>query len=135
MQNRQRPRGEEPRKFVERRKKKDWVVQSVTIISLVGLTATAGIVFFLGMALPGENQEWLTILPVQVQKMTVSVSLLWVAVGLLAFNIAACITGFFLNMKRMRRKTDRYNKLVIFLGSLSVIVLTVLIFNYSSILF
>ncbi|MCL2125660.1 MAG: hypothetical protein FWH33_06700 [Oscillospiraceae bacterium] len=112
------------RKYVERRKKQDWVVRSVTIIAIIGWISALFAFLLIQRASPLHENFITRILNVDVASYWNSAMLRGAFIAILVSFLISLI-GFLFNMTRHRRKTDKYNKLLITIGVLSVIVLVV----------
>ena len=123
----------QPRQFVERRRKTDWVVRSVTIIAALGwISALLALLFMqrvssspwgVQITFPDQLGE-----PVSGSWNSSMVRLAFFAT---LFSFAASLVGFVLNAARHRRKTDRYNKLLIGIGAASIVIFVVFLVSYS----
>ena len=108
----------------ERRKKADWVTRTVTITALFAwaLTITALILWRYATP-PGTNifAEYVGAGGVGRRATGVNVTYMRTALTSLVISFFICLTGFFANLTRLKRKHDRYNKSVIILGIASFI--------------
>jgi len=124
----------EYRKPPERRKKQDWVVRMVSITALLGWLLCITSIFLIRTAQP-DNYEWAR--AIQGSGAMGAMTRMWNTPLLrtsflsLVFAFLGCLIGFFANMTRMRRKSDRFNKSIIILGILSFIGCIVFLFNYN----
>jgi hypothetical protein len=107
-------------KIVERRRKKDWVVRSVSIVAVLGWFSAIASLFFISGAQPrgGNLITRLLDLNIHVARSWDTHLLNWGFLSLLV-SFGVCVAGMLANMARHRRKTDRYNKAIIILGALS----------------
>ena len=102
----------QPVKYEDRRKKADWVVRSVTIVAAIGWVLALFALLLVDRASPiGDNfiTRFLDITVVSYW----NTSLLRVAFAMTLASLVVCVAGVILNAARHRRKTDRYNKLLI----------------------
>jgi len=121
---------EEKRVFVERRRKPDWVVRSVTVIAVLGWIGALIALVMIHRARPaGESFFTRTFDLVAVTRWDVAV--LRSSFVAIMTSLVACGVGFIINLTRHRRKTDRYNKLLIILGVLSLALLIAFLIIYA----
>ena len=118
------------RKYVERRKRKDWVVRSVTVIAILGWICALLALIFIDRASPAEENFITRLLGVTVISYWNSTLLRWAFAATLG-SFASCLVGFVLNATRHRRKTDRYNKLLIFISIASAVIFVIFLVNFS----
>ena len=119
------------RQYVERRKKTDWVVRAVTIIAALGWFCALAALLFIQRARPVEG-TFVTLHYGQEVVGYWSSSLLRGAFVATLVSFATCVVGFILNATRHRRKTDRFNKLLIGVSIASAVILVVYLVNFSS---
>ena len=119
------------RKFVERRRKKDWVVRSVSVIAVIGWICAIVALVYVDQAKPG-TVNFLTKLFGTDVRLYWDVTLLNISFRALLVSFFTCVIGLLINMTRHRRKTDRFNKSIIILGLVSLIaIIAFLINNYA----
>ena len=124
---------DQPRQFVERRKRNDWVVRTVTIIAVLGWIAALLALLFIQRS---NTQPWgfETTYPERLGGVGpggLSTSLLrWAFIATL-FSFVACLVGFIFNAARHRRKTDRFNKLLISISVASTVLFVVFLVSFS----
>ena len=126
-------RPEQPRKFVDRRRKQDWVVRSVTIIAVLGWIGALIALLLIDRASPTDpfflaGPNWLNETP---SASYWNSSMLRSAFAAISVSFVVSILGFILNLTRHRRKTDRFNKLLIGIGIASIIILVIYLINFS----
>ena len=109
-------------KIVERRKKQDWVVRSVTILAIVGWICALVALLFIQRASPAQENLITRILNIDVSSFW-NVAMIRDAFIAILASFLICVIGFVFNLSRHRRKTDRYNKLLIVIGILSTVIL------------
>ena len=119
-----------PRKYVDRRKKQDWVVRSVTIIAVLGWISALVALLLIQRASPLQENFITRILSVDVASYWNSAMLRGAFIAILASFLISVI-GFVFNLSRHRRKTDRYNKLLITIGVLSTVILVLFLVLFS----
>jgi len=126
MSGNERPRFGKEQSFQDRRKKADWIVKMATILSLVAWAVAIAVWAVLDAASPEREVSWFTSIG-RMRGVDIAVrdywdtSLLPVAFGLLLAALAICILAFMFNKLRMRRKTDKYRKSIIIIGSITII--------------
>jgi hypothetical protein len=121
--------------IVERRQKNDWVVRIISVFSIVGWVASATMLVFLDWAKPEKSNLITRYLRVFVPSSTWNSSLLRIALGIQVVVLVVCVVGFILNMRRHRRKSDRYNRSLIILGIISLTIIGLFLVNFSTLLF
>jgi len=114
---------------VERRRKQDWVVRSVSIISALGWLFAIVSLLLAGQAQPRGEDFFTRIFHTQVASY-LDVGMLEVAFISLLVSFVACAVGFVANMARHRRKSDRFNKSVIILGIVSFLGIIAFLLTY-----
>ena len=138
--NSQQNKAAQPRQWVERSRKPDWVLRSVTVIALVGwVTAMAALaLYYLGAPKNSGIGETLNAIRPNIgagaSSGTNAGLLTWAFIAVVA-SCVVCAAGFILNVTRHKRKTDRFNRLLIVLSAVSVAFLAVILINYSGVLF
>jgi type III secretory pathway component EscU len=108
------------RRFTERRKKKDWVVRAVTIMSIIGWLAVAVMFLLLDRAMPSKSQFSYTFFNAPALSPW-NTTMLRISLIVLIFVLVISIAGFIFNAVRLRRKTDRVSKPLIALFVISLI--------------
>jgi hypothetical protein len=123
-------------KIAERRKKKDWMCRLVVAFTAIGWMTVPFVVLFLQMSLPNTNiNVFMTMLGMTTRASGLNHDMMWLTLGLLLLIVTLSLTGLLFNSKRRRRKTDRYNKLNIAVGSAALVSLLGLLIAYSPALF
>lgn len=112
------------RVFVERRRKKDWVSRSVGIIAVFAWICAFVSMLLIDKAKPETEDFFSRVLHISVRS-SWNYALMRIGVGALAIAFVSCIIGFFVNKSRHHRKTDQYNKSIIVLGIITLIMLLV----------
>jgi type III secretory pathway component EscU len=112
------------RRFTERRKKKDWIVRTVTIMSIIGWLAVAVMFLLLDRAIPSKSRFSYTFFDAPALSPW-NTAMLRISLIVLIFVLFVSIVGFIFNAARLRRKTDRVSKPLITLFVLSLISLIV----------
>ena len=120
----------QPRKFVERRKKQDWVVRSATVIAILGWVGAMVALLLIDRAAPTQENFLTRFLHITVFSTWNTSMLRWAFVATLA-SFLTCAAGIVLNAMRQRRKTDRYNKLLIVVTIISTAILAFYLINFS----
>jgi len=112
--------------FKDRRRKVDWVVRMATALSFVAWAIALAVWIVLDRASPEREVGWVTSIgrargtEIMVRDYWDS-NLLPIAFILLLSALAICVIAFFFNKARMRRKTDKYRKSVIIIGSITIL--------------
>ena len=130
---------ERPRQWVERSRKPDWVLRSVTVIALIGwiIAMAALALYYLGTPKNSSIGDVINLIRPIGDRVTNPPNpglLLWTFIAVVA-SCVACAIGFILNITRHKRKTDKFNKLLITLSAVSVIFLIVILINYAGTIF
>ena len=130
---------EQPRQWVDRRKKPDWIVRSVTVIAIIGWIGAmiALVLYYIGAPEGGNLGSSLDTINPNIGAggaKDFNPELLAGSFIAIMASFIACVVGFILNVTRKRRKTDKYNKLVITLGMVSIIFIVVFLINYAQLL-
>ena len=121
--------------FQERRRKADWVVRMATILSLIAWAVAIAVWVVLDRASPEKEVAWFTSIA-RVRGTEVEIRDYWdsnllpLAFGLLLAALAICILAFLFNKARMRRKTDKYRKSIIIIGTITIIGIIVFLFRF-----
>jgi cytochrome bd-type quinol oxidase subunit 2 len=107
----------ETSRMPERREKPDLACRIVTVTALLSWATVPFVILFLQMALPSTNVNvFMTMLGMTSRSSGMNANMMWLTIGLLLFIVVLSLTGFLFNSKRMRRKTDKYNKFNIAVG-------------------
>ena len=125
------------RQWVERSRKPDWVLRSVTVVTLIGwITSVAALaLYYLGA--PKESRPW-NVKPGQEIGggiIPANIDLLRGTFIAILVSCVVCAVGFVLNVTRHKRKTDKFNRLLITLSGVSLLLLIVFLINYGSYIF
>ena len=129
------------RQWVERSRKPDWVLRSVTVMTLIGWVAAmvALVMYYMGTPKEGDIQKAVdSINPNIGATAGINVSNAGLLRGTFFAILASCVIcviGFILNFTRKKRKTDKFNKLLITLGIVSVVFLAVFLINHAGLIF
>ena len=126
-------REREGSEFVERRKKVDWVVRMATILSVLSWTVAIAVLFVLDKAQPEKEHMFTRMFGIAVRGYW-ETPLLSVALILLIGSLCICIFAFIFNMLRMKRKTDKYKKSILIIGSLTILGIVFFIFRFGLLL-
>ena len=121
---------EEQRPYVDRRKRPDWLVRSATIATALGWISAISAIVMLDGAAPAGESFYTRIFDVPVISQWNSSMLRWAFAAILASLFASAL-GMVLNATRQRRKTDKYNKLLIALCAVSAVLLALFLLRYS----
>jgi len=117
--------------FQNRRKKADWVVRMATILSFISWLVAFAVLFPLDRASPEREHMFTRMFGIQVREHW-DVSLLPISFGLLIAALCICIAAFIFNMQRMRRKTDKYRKSIIIIGSITIVGIVFFLVQFGS---
>ena len=120
-----------PVKYEERRKRPDWVVRSSTIIAAIGWVLAFIALLFIDRASPHEENFITRYLNIRIVSFW-DTTLLRGAFAMILASFAASIIGLILNATRSRRKTDRYNKLLIAISVASTGLLVFFVVSFYS---
>lgn len=126
--------GRQPRQFVERRKRRDWVTRAISIISIAGWVLAISALLFLQTASP-QGADMFTINSRTVLKSSWNTNLLRIILVMLIVVFVACAFGFCFNLLRHKRKTDRYKKSIIILGLISIAGIALFLLVFGGLLF
>ena len=130
MDNRHSQNLHEARKSYERRRKKDWVVRSVNVVAVIGWVCAVAALLILDRAKPAAESIFTRLRTNPAAAGSWDASLLNIAFTAILISFFVCLAGLFINMARSRRKTDRFNKSIITLGVVSLILIAVFVFNF-----
>lgn len=132
---------EQPRQWVERSRKPDWVLRSVTVVTLVGWIGAmiALILYYLGSQRDSggiadilRNRNNMDVGSIA---NSANPDLLRGAFAAIVASFIVCAVGFILNVTRHKRKTDKYNKLLITLWIASSVLIVVFLIGFARNLF
>ena len=118
-------------KFVDRRKRPNWIVRIVSGIAVLGWICVFIALLFIDNAAPAQ-ENFITIYLGETVVGYWKESMLRGAFVATIASFVACVLGFILNITFHRRKTDRYSKLLITVSIASTIILVVFLINFSS---
>ena len=124
--------------FQERRRKSDWITRMAAILSFVSWAIAFAVWVVLESASPERERMFITsFLRETMGAETIirdqwDVTLLPLAFWLLIVSLAICVTAFIFNALRMRRKTDKYRKSVIIIGSVTIIGIVLFLVRFGS---
>jgi hypothetical protein len=127
---------EQQRQYVDRRKKPDWVVRSVTIVTLFGWIGAMIALALSYLGAPKDDAIGNAINAINPNigaggSIPMKIGLLRGAFIAIMVSFVVCALGFILNITRHRRKTDKYNKLLITLGIVSIVFIAAFLINYA----
>ena len=127
--------------WVKRRRKPDWVLRTVTVVTLVGwVTAMVALALYY-MGTPKDNSAGnaASVMNPNIGTSGVvgssSSNLLWWTFIAVLVSCIVCILGFILNFTRKRRKTDKFNRLLIILSVVSIVFMVILLVNHAGSIF
>jgi len=120
-------------KFVERRKRPNWVVRIVSVIAILGWISTFVALLLIDRASPAQENFITRLLEIDVASYWNS-SMLKGAFAAVLVSVLVCILGIVLNIAFHRRKTDRYSKMLIIITVASVVLLVIFLINFAAFL-
>ena len=127
--------------WVKRRRRPDWVLHTVTAVTLIGwVTAMVALVLYY-MGTPKDNSAGnaASVMNPNIGSSGAagasSSNLIWWTFIAVLVSCIVCILGFILNFTRKRRKTDKFNKLLITLSLVSIVFMVVLLVNHAGTIF
>lgn len=97
------------------RGKPDWVPKVVTAFVVLGWLCVIVSLILMRVASPGGAEGFQGLLGFQVAPTAQSVALLRFSLISIIFSVVTCSVGLVLNTTRKKRKSDRWNHLLIFL--------------------
>ena len=107
------------RRFTERRKGPDAVVRAVWWTAGISWLLFIAALIFVETARPEIETFFGRQFDISIRDYWNENALLYMFI-ILVLNFAVCVIGFIFNMARHRRKTDRFNKSILILGTLSL---------------
>jgi len=116
-------------RFIDSRKKADWVTHMATILSAVSWFFAITVWFVLDRAQPEKEHMFTRYFSVAVRE-NWDASLLPIALILLIASLVICIAAFIFNMLRQRRKTDKYKKSIIIIGAITLIGIVLFVIRF-----
>lgn len=125
--------GDFPPVIPNRRRKKDWVTQAVPVVSVIGWLTAIVFLILLERARPQQSNffsRYFDVVLVTAWNASLVRTSLMVLVGVLL----VCVVGFFFNMLRQKRKTDKYSKSIIILGLISLVAIAAVIIVFRDLL-
>ena len=115
---------------MERRRRKDWVVRLVSVVSVLGWVFAFAALLLFNEAQPSGPDFFTRFLGATVINY-LDVNKLNMAFIALLISFFVCAAGMTANILRHRRKTDRYNKSIIILGSVSLVGIIAFLINFT----
>ena len=120
----------QPSRYIERRKKNDWVVRATSIVAVIGWICTLMALAFIDRASTLEDISSSNFFKITVISTWNTTMLRWAFIAVL-ISLLTCIVGLILNAKRHRRKTDRFNKLLVTTSVFSALIFIFYIVNFA----
>jgi hypothetical protein len=114
---------------VERRRRDDWVTRAITVFTGAGWLLAFLMFVLFGAAQP-DTPIFLTRLFHHQVDTRWNVMYLWLTLIFLIAAFVACIFGVIFNLMRYRRKTDRFNKPLIFLSVVAAVGITMFLIRF-----
>ena len=119
----------DPPKIENRRKRKDIITKCIQWFAGVSWLTAIAIFFVFALAQPPQENVFTKHLNFVVNQ-SWNMRYIYFSTVLLSVNVGICLFGFIFNLMRHKRKTDRFNKSIIFLGVLSITGLAAIIMNF-----
>ena len=116
-------------KFVDRRKRPNWIVRIVSAVAILGWLSTFLALLFIDRASPAQEDFITRFLSVSVVSYWNSSLLRWAFIATIV-SVVACALGIVLNVSFHRRKTDRYSKQLFVITVASVALLVFFLLNF-----
>ena len=126
--------GSERRPSTDRRRQADWVVKAATVLSVLSWVVAFMVTLMLDIASPERDNLFSSLMGGAVRGEWDTTVLLGAFI-MLVISLVCCIVAFLFNMKRMRRKTDKYRKSEIIMGLISMAGIIFFIINFGADLF
>ena len=115
---------------VERRRKSDWITRGITAVTVIGWLCAVLSVVLLEMARPDGEGFFAGLFNVtDVSRWDISMIML--AYTAIMLSLFTSVTGLIFNTVRLRRRADRYNKLLIVLCGISAVLVLLFLLNYA----
>jgi len=118
-------------KFVDRRKRPNWIVRIVSVIAVLGWAGVVAAFLLIDRASPAQENFITRFLQVNVASYWNTSLLRWAFAATLV-SVVACILGMILNVAFHRRKTDKYSKLLITITAVSIVVVVFFLLNFAA---
>ena len=116
-------------RFIDSRKKADWVTHMATILSAVSWVIAAIVWFVLDQAQPEKAHMFTRYFDVAVRE-SWNYSFIPLVLVLLNVSLLSCVAAFIFNVLRKRRKTDKYKKSVIIIGLITLVGMVVFLVRF-----
>ena len=122
---------EREQSFANRRRQADWVVNTAATLSVIAWFVAFLVFLVLDLASPQRDNFFSNVLGDGFVRTEWDTAMLPIGLILLVVSFLCSVAAFIFNMMRMRRKTDKYRKSVIFMSlvTLTGIVLYVMRFG------
>ena len=114
---------------LNRRRQADWVVNAAKVLSVVAWVVAFVVMLLIDLASP-ERSNFFTNTFGGVFRTYWDPRFLWLGLGLLMLSFLCCVFAFIFNMKRMRRKTDKFRKSVLVMGIMSFVGIIIFILRF-----
>jgi len=122
---------EESRLPSERRRSPDWVSRGVTAVTIFGWLCAAVAIVLLELARPFSENILAGLFNVTVVTQWDRSTLVG-AYSAIMLSLVTSVLGLIFNAVRLRRRADRYNRLLIVLCAVSAVLVILFLVNYSA---
>jgi hypothetical protein len=119
----------ENRNYVNKRRRKDWVSQAISIFTGGGWGLAVATALVFSKAQPETENFFTRVFGQQIFGYW-NERYLWFAFFGLVMSFIFCLFGIIFTMMRHRRKTDRFNKPLIFMSAITMIGILVFIWRF-----
>ena len=116
--------------FENRRRRPDWVARGIMIVTVLGWLCAIVSIVLLELARPAGENLFAGLFEVTNVSQWDITMLIW-AYSAIMLSLATSALGLVFNTTRLRRKSDRYNKLLIILCGVSALLVILFLVNYS----
>ena len=118
-----------------RKQQADWVVNASAALSVVSWVFAFLVFLVLDIASPERDNFFTNFLGDGAVRTEWDSTLLPIGLMLLVFAFLCSVAAFIFNMMRMRRKTDKYRKSVIFMGLVTLAGIVAFILRFGTYIF
>lgn len=125
---------DEPRLFVERRKRTDWISRTVTICSIVGWIAIFIMTIFLDRAQPPGQDFFTRFFKAGPLRTSWNSGMLRISLAILILVFFICVIGLVCNLMRRKRKSDKIRKSNIILMGITVVGIALFLWRFGNLI-